>query len=58
MKKKTHLSNPDIPDALPALKRAAKSAFKLAKATGTPFYVMKNGKIVNLNPIGRKRTAR
>jgi len=52
------LSNPDFPDELPALKRAAKSAFKLAKATGTPFFVMKKGKIVNLNPTGRKRAPR
>ena len=57
-KAKKNLSNPDFPDELPALKRAAKSAFKLAKATGTPFFVMKKGKIVNLNPTGRKRAAR
>jgi hypothetical protein len=50
--------DPDIRASLPALKRAAKSAFKLAKATGTPFFVMKKGKIVNLNPTGRKRAAR
>lgn len=51
-------SDRDIRASLPALKRAAQSARKLAKATGTPLYVLKKGRVVNLNPRGRKRTAR
>ena len=45
----------DIVGALPALRRAAKAARELAIRTGTPFYVWKDGKIVNLNPVRRKR---
>ena len=43
----------DAPNALPALRRAAANARKLAIATGTPFYVWKDGRVVNLNPNGR-----
>jgi hypothetical protein len=43
-------SDPDIRGSFAALKRAAKRAKQLAEATGTPLYVIKNGKIVNLNP--------
>jgi hypothetical protein len=38
-----------------ALKLAAKDARKLAEETGTPFYVVQRGKIVNLNPSKRRR---
>lgn len=52
-------TDPDILGSLPALRRAAKAARKLAKETGTPLYVWEKGRVVNLNPIGRKRaTAR
>jgi hypothetical protein len=34
-------------DALRALRRSAKKAVELARATGTPAYVMENGKIVD-----------
>jgi hypothetical protein len=33
-----------------ALRRAAKSARKTARAHGTPIYVWKNGKVVALKP--------
>lgn len=36
------------------LKLAAKDARKLAEATGTPFYVVKKGRIVDLNPSRTK----
>jgi len=55
MKPKSHTSDPDILGSLPAMLRAARKARKLAYATGTPFYVMKNGKIVNLNPKPKRR---
>ncbi len=57
MKTKIGSDDPDIRGSLPALRRAAKAAHKLAKATGTPLYVFKDGKVVNLNPRGRKRIA-
>jgi len=41
----------------PALKRAARRARRLAKATGTPVYVLKKGRVVNLNPGARKQKA-
>lgn len=39
----------DIRRSWPALLRASRKARKFAEETGTPFYVMKKGKIVNLN---------
>jgi hypothetical protein len=40
------------------LKRAARNARKLAKATGTPLYVVRAGKLVNANPTSKKRRPR
>jgi hypothetical protein len=40
----------DLTGTLAALKRAAKRARKIAIETNTPLWVMKNGRIVNLNP--------
>lgn len=48
MKKKDLPKDPDFLGALPALKRAAASALKLARQTKTPCYVMKDGKIVDI----------
>jgi hypothetical protein len=50
MKRKVQSRNPETIGALAALRRAAKSAKQLAIQTGTPFWVVRNGKIVNLNP--------
>jgi len=53
--------HPETVGTLRALRRASKRAFRLAQATGTPFWVMKNGRMVNLNPdakAGRNRRAR
>jgi hypothetical protein len=55
MKSKIESKDPFILRSLPALRRAARSARKLAEETGTPFCVVKNGQIVNLNPKGRLR---
>ena len=55
MNKKTQSNDRDIIGALPALRRAARVARELAIRTGTPLYVMRDGKIVNLNPVRRKR---
>jgi hypothetical protein len=37
-----------ISPALRALRRAARVAYRLAQETGTPFYVWKDGKVVDL----------
>jgi len=50
--------DPDIRGSFPALRRAAKRARKLAEETGTPFYLYMNGRVINLNPVRRKRTSR
>ncbi|MCE9590551.1 MAG: hypothetical protein K8S99_08510 [Planctomycetes bacterium] len=50
-------TDPDIRASLPALRRAAQAARKLAKATGTPVYVMKKGRVVDLN-AGRGKQRR
>lgn len=45
----SQIRDPDIRGSLPALRRAAREARKLSIQLGTPFYVMKDGKIVDLN---------
>jgi hypothetical protein len=40
-------------DALKALRRAAKNAVELARLTGTPAYVLENGRIVDIAKRGR-----
>lgn len=58
MKKPTHNKmgsvDAEIEGELAALRRAARAARRLAEQTGTPFYVMRGGRIVNLNRIRRK----
>ena len=39
---------PRITPGLRALRRAARAAYRLARETGTPFYVWKDGKVVDL----------
>jgi hypothetical protein len=56
MKVKFNTRDPDIIGSLPAMLRAARRAKRLAQQTGTPFWVMRNGKIVNLNPSARPET--
>jgi len=58
MKSSIKSRDPDIRGSFPALKRAAKAARKLARQTGTPFWVVKDGRIVNLNPRARNGRAR
>ena len=50
--------DPDIRGTWPALQRAARKARQLAKSMGTPFYVMRRGKIVDLNASARRTTKR
>ena len=47
--KNCHSRDPDIIGSMKALERAARAARRLSIATGTPFLVMKAGKIVDLN---------
>jgi hypothetical protein len=48
--KKMESTDPEVAATLRALRRASDRALRLSKATGTPFWVMKNGRMVNLNP--------
>jgi len=50
MNKKLTTTDPWIAGISRALRRAARRALRLAKETRTPFWIMKNGRIVNLNP--------
>jgi hypothetical protein len=43
---------------LPALKRAAASAWRLSVETGTPFYVIENGRVVDRNAARKKLSGR
>jgi hypothetical protein len=52
-RKKLH---PEVQLQLKALRKSARDARKLSIITGTPFWVMRKGKLVNLNK-GRKQTA-
>ena len=53
---KMNSTDPDIRGSLPALRRAARSARKLAAKTRTHVHVMQQGRIVKLSPA-RKRSA-
>jgi hypothetical protein len=44
--------------ALKALRRAAKNAISLARSTGTPAYVMENGRIVDIAKRPVEKTKR
>ena len=61
MKKKPVVVDADFANAGRALKRAAAKARQLSEETGTPFYVFKDGRVVDLNPQnggGRSRRKR
>ncbi len=49
MKPKGTSVDPDILGSLPALRRAARKARAFSIQTGTPFYVMSRGRVVDLN---------
>jgi hypothetical protein len=50
MKGKLAVPDADMAKAGRALARAAARARELAEQTGTPLYVFKGGRVVNLNP--------
>lgn len=47
---RSKLEAPDMRGVFPALVRAGQRAREIAARTGTPVYVMRDGKIVDLNP--------
>jgi hypothetical protein len=49
MKTKSTVADADMSKAGRALERAAARARHLAAQTGTPFYILKDGRVVNLN---------
>ena len=50
MNDKTKSTDSEAAATLRALRRAAKRALRVSQATHTPFWVIKNGRMVNLNP--------
>ena len=48
MPQSTLPSDPDLRGALPALRRAADAALRLALETGTPCYILRGDKIVDI----------
>jgi hypothetical protein len=59
MSKESHGSkDPDIIASEAALRRAAKRALQIGLETGTPVYVLEEGKIVDLTKRYRRRRKR
>ncbi len=61
MKNTSRPKDTDLLGALPALHRAAHNALQLAIQTGTPCYVIRAGKIVNIaakRPAVKRRRSR
>jgi len=54
--KKMNSRDPDIIASGKALRRAARRALQLGLRTGTPVYVIKKGKIVDLTKQLRRKT--
>ncbi len=50
--------DPDIIASEKALRRAAKKALAIGLQTGTPVYVIKDGKIIDLTKEYRQKTKR
>ena len=48
--------DPDILAATAALRRAARRAREIGRKTGTPVYVLKNGRIVDLTKEWKQRS--
>jgi len=56
--KKMNSKDPDIIASEKALRRAARRALQLGLQTGTPVYVIKKGRIVDLTKLVRRKTIR
>jgi hypothetical protein len=57
-KKQTRSTDPDIIASEKALRRAARRALQIGLETGTPVYVIKQGKIVDLTKDYRRKAKR
>ena len=57
MRKNSRPKDKDLWGSQAALERAARAALAIARSTGTPCYVLKQGKIVDI-AARRKRTAK
>ncbi len=57
MNKNIGSKDPDIINSMAALKRAARRALKIGIETGTPVWVIKDGKMVDLTR-GKRRKGR
>jgi hypothetical protein len=57
-KKQTRSKDPDTIASEKALRRAARRALQIGLETGTPVYVIKQGKIVDLTKDYRRKTRR
>lgn len=53
--KPTAPSDPDLANAIHALRRSARKALEIALQTGTPCYVWQDGRIVNIGAPVRSR---
>ena len=62
MSRRTSSISPEAKDTLRALRRAAKRALELGLQTGTPVYIWKDGKIVDLTkehrPLKKSKSKR
>jgi hypothetical protein len=54
---KVALADSDVRREMRALRKAARNAKRLAEITGTPFIIVKNGRMIDLHK-GRKQTAK
>jgi hypothetical protein len=57
-KKQNRLKDPDILSSEQALRRAARRVLQIGLETGTPVWVIKRGKIVDLTQEYRRKTKR
>ena len=55
MKSNSQPKDADLRGALPALKRAARRALELARQTGTPCWVLRNGRMVDIAGESERR---
>jgi hypothetical protein len=55
MKNPVRSKDPVMRGTWPALLRASKKALRVARETGTPCYVMIDGRLTNLNPNTKQR---
>ena len=58
MKTKTKPKDMDLLGSQAALKRAARSALRVARDTGTPCYVIQRGKIVDIATAAKRAPRR